>query len=122
MPSREATPGGNNSPSFLQFQFFDLTGDGFTETGRYGMRAERISPYSALMLAARITLPHFAISSAISFPKSAGEPASALPPDWAIRALVLGSARAALISRLSLSMISAGVPGGPPRPNQTLAS
>jgi hypothetical protein len=27
------------------------------------------------MLAARITLPHFSVSSAISFPKSAGEPA-----------------------------------------------
>src|SRR6516225_8970731 len=29
---------------------------------------------SALMLAARITLPHFSVSSAISFPKSPGEP------------------------------------------------
>ena len=28
--------------------------------------------YCGLMLAARITLPHFSVSSAISFPKSAG--------------------------------------------------
>ena len=53
---------------------------------------------------------------------AAGEPASALPPDSAIRALILGSARAALVARLSLSMISRGVPLGAPRPNQTLAS
>jgi hypothetical protein len=29
-------------------------------------------PYSGLMLAARITLPHFSVSSAMSLPKSAG--------------------------------------------------
>jgi hypothetical protein len=32
------------------------------------------------MFAARITLPHFSVSSAMSLPKSAGEPASAVPP------------------------------------------
>src|SRR5262249_26793126 len=37
-------------------------------------------PYSGLMLAARITLPHFSISSAMSFPKSAGEPGSGVLP------------------------------------------
>ena len=31
-------------------------------------------PHSALMPAARITLPHFSVSSAMSLPKSAGEP------------------------------------------------
>ena len=31
---------------------------------------------SGLILAVRITLPHFSVSSPISFPKSAGEPAS----------------------------------------------
>jgi hypothetical protein len=29
MPPDEATPQGDNSPSFLQFQFFDLTGADF---------------------------------------------------------------------------------------------
>jgi len=73
------------------------------------------------MLAALITLPYFSVSSTMSFPKSAGEPASALPPDSAIRALIFGSAIAALVSWLGLSMISAGVPVGVPSPNQTLA-
>jgi tripartite-type tricarboxylate transporter receptor subunit TctC len=54
------------------------------------------------------TLPHFSVSSAISFPKSAGEPGSVMPPRSASRALILGSARAALISLLRRSTISAG--------------
>ena len=68
------------------------------------------------MLAARITLPHFSVSSAMSLPKSAGEPASTVPPRSASRALILGSARPALISLLSLSTISAGVFLGAPTP------
>jgi hypothetical protein len=36
--------------------------------------------HSALMLAARITFDHFSVSSAVSTPKSAGDPASTLPP------------------------------------------
>jgi hypothetical protein len=36
------------------------------------------SIYSTLMLAAWITLAHFSVSSAMSFPKSAGEPGYAL--------------------------------------------
>src|SRR5262245_38696444 len=39
----------------------------------------RLHP-SGLMLAARITLPHFSASSLMSLPKSAGEPASAAAP------------------------------------------
>jgi hypothetical protein len=39
-----------------------------------------------LMLAARITLPHFSVSSAINLAKSAGEPASTVPPRLASRA------------------------------------
>src|SRR5262249_5116761 len=67
------------------------------------------SAYSGLMLAARITLPHFSVSAAMNLPKSAGEPVSAVPPRSASLALILGSASAVLISLLSLSMISAGV-------------
>jgi hypothetical protein len=59
-------------------------------------RADR--PHCALMLAARMTLPHFSVSSAISLPKAAGEPGSAVVPKSARRAFILGSARAALIS------------------------
>ena len=61
------------------------------------------------MLAARITLAHFSVSVAISVPKSAGEPASAIPPKSPSRAFMLASAKAALIALFSLSMISAGV-------------
>src|SRR5262245_55105834 len=78
--------------------------------------------HSALILAARITLAHFSVSSAISLPKSAGEPAITVPPRSASRALSWGSARAALISLLSLMTISAGVPVGPPTPYQPLDS
>src|SRR5262245_10144199 len=77
---------------------------------------------SALIFVSRITLLHFSVSSAMSLPKSAGEPGSTVPPESAIRALILGSVRAELVSWLSLSMTSAGVPLGAPRPNQTLAS
>src|SRR5262249_10367457 len=57
-----------------------------------------------------ITLAHFSVSSAMRFPYSLGDSASTSPPSSAKRALIVGSARAALISLLSLSMISAGVP------------
>src|SRR5215831_213887 len=82
----------------------------------------RDRPHSALMFAARITLPHFSVSSAINLTKSAGEPGSTVPPKSANRAFILGSARAALISALSLLTISAGVFLGAPMPYQPLAS
>src|SRR5262245_41296952 len=78
--------------------------------------------HSGLMLAARITLPHFSVSSAMSLAKSAGEPVSDAPPRSARRTLILGSARPALISLLSFSTISTGVFFGAPMPNQLLAS
>src|SRR5215467_12432296 len=65
--------------------------------------------YSGWMLAVRITLAHFSVSSAIIRPKSAGEPASVAPPVSPRRAFIVGSAKAALISPLSLPMISADV-------------
>ena len=64
------------------------------------------------------TLPHFSVSSAISLPKSAGEPASTVPPRSASRAFMLRSARPALISLLSLSTISTDVFFGAPIPTQ----
>src|SRR5215470_17539600 len=81
----------------------------------------RIEAYGTLaiglMRADLITLPHFSVSSAISFPNSAGEPGSAVPPRSARRAFILGAARPALISLLSFSMISAGVFFGAPKPH-----
>ena len=68
------------------------------------------------------TLAHFSVSSATSLPKSAGEPASAVPPRSAIRALILGSARTALIASLSRPTIAGGVPLGALTPKKALAS
>src|SRR5215471_14345713 len=87
-----------------------------------GTRANRARHHSALILAARITLPHFSVSSAMSLPKSSGVPPSAVAPSSANRAFILGSARSALISLLSLSTIAAGVFLGAPMPKLTLAS
>src|SRR5262245_36609103 len=80
------------------------------------------TPQSALMPANLITLPHFSVSSASSVPKSAGEPGSTAPPTSANNPFILGSARAALISALSLATISAGVFLGAAMPYQPLAS
>src|SRR6516165_8392729 len=81
-----------------------------------------LSDHSGLSPANFTTLAHFSVSSAMNFPKSAGEPGNAVPPRSARRALNLGSVRAALISLLSLSMISAGVSFGTPTPCHELAS
>jgi len=79
--------------------------------GSYGISAPTADrAHSALMLRARMSLPHFSVSSAMSLPKSAGESASTSPPRLASRALILGSARPALISLLSMSMISPACP------------
>src|SRR6516225_5945872 len=49
--------------------------------------------YSALILAARMTLPHFSVSLAMNLAKSAGEPASAVAPHSARRAFTWGSSK-----------------------------
>src|SRR4051794_2025616 len=49
--------------------------------------------HSGLMLAARITLPHFFVSSAMSLPKSAAEPGSTVPPTSLSCALIVESVR-----------------------------
>src|SRR5262245_12410215 len=69
-----------------------------SQNGRYGTLAPRPPGQSALMPVNFTTLPHFSVSSAISLPKSAGVPGSTVPPKSASRALILGSARPALIS------------------------
>jgi hypothetical protein len=56
------------------------------------------------------TLPHFSVSSAMNFPNSAGEVGNTVLPRSAKRALILGSARPALISTflLNLRLLHAG--------------
>jgi hypothetical protein len=61
--------------------------------------------HSPRMPATFTTLAHFAVSAAMSLPKSAGEPGIAAPPRSRNRAFIVGLARPRLISLLSLSMI-----------------
>src|SRR5262249_47506605 len=78
--------------------------------------------HSGLILAVRMTFAHFSVSSAMNLAKSAAEPPNAMPQSSASRAFVVGSASAALIPWLSLSIISAGVVLGRPTPCHELAS
>src|SRR5262245_39954022 len=78
--------------------------------------------YCGLMPAALITLAHFAVSSAMSLPKSAGEPASTIPPMSASRSMILAAVRPALVSLLRAFTIAAGVSFGAAIPNHELAS
>src|SRR5262245_53681018 len=92
--------------------------DGFRRTDKMESLPDlrpRLHP-SGLMLAARITLPHFSVSSVMSVLKSADEPPRIIPPRSTSCVFTLGSARPALISLLSLSMIPAGVLAGAPKP------
>src|SRR5262245_9587197 len=90
-------------------------------TKRYGM-SRGDQPYSGLILAVFITLPHFSVSSVMNFPKSAGERACTSPPSSESLALILGSVSPALIAWLSLSMTSVGVSLGAPTPLQPLVA
>src|SRR5258708_37958210 len=54
------------------------------------------SAYSALMLAARITLTHFSVSLAMTSQIRGGELGCTLPPRSANRALILGSATSSI--------------------------
>src|SRR5262245_47902070 len=78
--------------------------------------------HSALMAANFTTLAHFSVSAVMNLLKSEGDPTNDKDPNSANRAFILGSAIPALISLLSLSTISEGVPFGAPMPNQPLAS
>src|SRR5215831_8116217 len=103
------------------YLFDDLVG--IRGAKRYGTFGRvRPSHHCALMLAARTTLPHFSVSSAMSLPKSAGEPASTVAPRLASLAWKLASARLALTCVFNVLMISAGVFLGATMPHQALAS
>src|SRR5262249_36442932 len=80
-----------------------LVGTCRSQNGALWNVALRPPGQSAFMPANFTTLPHFSVSSAMSLPKSAREPASNMPPMSASCVLILGSARPALISLLSLS-------------------
>src|SRR5215472_1034395 len=92
------------------------------QIGSYGIFDQDRASHSALMPANFTTLAHFSVSSAMNFPKSAGEPANTAAPRSVRRVFMLGSTRAALISLLSFSTISVGVALGTTIPYQPLAS
>ena len=75
---------------------------------------------SALTPANLTTLAHFSVSSAMSLPKSAGEPGRAVAAQLGKPRLHLGIGESRLISVLSLSTI--GVFFGAPMPVQKLNS
>src|SRR6266540_5465544 len=77
---------------------------------------------SGLMLAVRITLAHFSVSSAMCFPKSSGLRTNGRLAHSVKRVLILESLKPALISQLSLSIMSVGVFFGAPIPCQPLSS
>ena len=79
-------------------------------------------PYSALMPANLITLAHFSDSVATYAPNSVAVKITGIVPKSASRALMVGFASPALMSRLSRAMISARVPFGAPTPAHVLAS
>src|SRR5262245_66322897 len=72
--------------------------------------------HSDLMPANLTTFAHFSVSAAISCVKPAGDSGITVAPSAVRRALIRGSERPALISRLSLSTISTGVLLGASKP------
>src|SRR5262249_4670816 len=83
---------------------------------------ERPVNHSTFTTAPRITWPHFSVSSITNLSSSAGEAMNGVLARSAIRAAILESASALLISLLSFAMTSTGVPLGAPMPIQALAS
>src|SRR5262245_61658639 len=114
MACRSSAKLGHYGPRELGPRF---RGTGFME---YAPRAHR--PHYGLMLAAKITLPHFMVSSAISLAKSAGEPGRPVAQSLASSDWKLASVRLALYCVLHILMISAGVFLVAPMPYQLLAS
>jgi hypothetical protein len=81
-----------------------------------------IGTYSTLSPANFTTPAHFSVSAAMSLPKSADVPGINSPPIAPNRDFIAASLKAALISVLSLSTISAGVFVGAAMPYHWLAS
>src|SRR5499427_7854266 len=118
IPHNEVLAFGCCSCSSLESYTWDL-GHCFAVRGPSG---RGLPDHPRLMPTDFTTLPHFSVSSEMSLPKSTGEPGRAVAPSSASRVLILGSARPALTSLLSVSMISSGVPLAAPKPVIPLAS
>jgi hypothetical protein len=68
------------------------------------------------------TFDHLAVSSTIRVAKASGNNGNKLTPTSSKRDLNFGSARPSLMTRLSFSTITAGVPLGAPIPDQVTTS
>src|SRR5262245_12833036 len=102
-----------------------------TQVGRYRREADmnriyeyapKLVVYSGLMPVSFTTLAHFSVSARQSLPNSSGLITIIRPPTSVRRALRRASASPALISRLSVAMIAAGVPVGTAMPVQPLTA
>ena len=78
--------------------------------------------HSGLMLAARITLPHFSVSSAMSVPNSAGEPRKRRAAQVGKPRLQLGIGETGIDLLIELVDDLGRRVLGAPTPNQLLAS
>ena len=72
--------------------------------------------YSGLILDVWITFAHFAVSSAMNLPNSAGVIGIGSLPTSVSRSIIFGSAKPAFTSLLSFATISAEIPFGAPMP------
>ena len=111
---------------FIQHVEAELTGSprrGLEKRNFMECRADIAPLHSGLMPEALITLAHFSASSAMCFANSAGVFGGiATAPSSARRFLIAGSPIATLNSLLSVSMMTAGVFFGTPKPIYALAS
>src|SRR6185369_1338777 len=85
---------------------------------RERVKLDSSAQFSTLILASRITGPHLSISDFRKAASSPGVVPRGVAPRSSKRDLTLGCARAALVSALSLAMISGGVFTGTKKPNQ----
>src|SRR5882724_11337995 len=82
----------------------------------------RRAAHSALAPEAVTTFSHFAVSAAMTLPKSSGEPLIGVPPNSTRRLSIPGSESAAFADAFTLSIASRGEPFGMPSPNHAVAS
>src|SRR5262245_26369006 len=78
--------------------------------------------YSALILAARITFAHLAVSDLMTTANSSGELRDTSRPSCAIRSRTSACSAICTMSACTLLTTAAGVPTGPNSPNQEMAS
>src|SRR4029077_18410967 len=86
--------------------------DGFRGHGRgsFLARSSRSAGHSAFAPDEITTFSHFAVSAAITLPKSSGEPLIGVPPNSTSRFSIPGSESAAFTDAFTLSIASRGEP------------